>query len=173
LQRRTAAVVLCFICIATAALTLLSPLASIGRYLYSNPIFDPVASALLAALPWLFLAALLPHPHVRESFGEPIKIRFSVRTLLIAAAIHVALFVAVQAVLPWHVSEVVETLLLLPARLLVGAVIHLGAWSALSENALYSMAGPLFEILWSALAWGCLVALVWARVRQSAHDTTI
>src|SRR5688572_1131180 len=81
LQRRWVGIVLCLTSIAIAGLTLLSPLLTTGRYLYANPVFDPMSVALQHALPWFFLAALLLHPAVRGGFSEPVPIRFSLRWL--------------------------------------------------------------------------------------------
>jgi hypothetical protein len=119
LQRRAVAVPLSLTAMAIAGLTALSPLLNIGRYLYPNPVFDPASSALEAAFPWVFLAALLLHPTVRNGFGEPLRIRFSVRWLLVVVAAHVAVFITATSMMSVSPNWI-ETFLTLPGRIFVG-----------------------------------------------------
>lgn len=162
LQRRRVTVLLCVTCIAIAGLTLLSPLLTIGRYLYANPVFDPMVSALQGAFPWLFLAALLAHPNVRGGFGEPVRIRFSLRWLFIAALAHVAIFITATSMMSVS-PNAIETLLLLPSKILVGFVIRFDAGRSFLDGS-YSAVGFLLHILGSALVWGCVFAFIYPHI---------
>lgn len=173
LQRRTVTVILCLTCIAIAGLTLLSPLLTVGRYLYTNPVFDPMTWALRDAFPWLFLAALVVHPKVRGRFGEPVPIRFSLRWFLIVAVAHIALFITATSMISVS-PNAIETFLTLPGRLFIGLVIRFGAGRWLLDSSWFSTVGPLLEILGSALVWGCVFALmcppIGARGRQPPNQ---
>jgi hypothetical protein len=168
LQRRAVAVPLSLAAMGIAGLTVLSPLLNLGRYMYPNPVFDPVSSALESAFPWVFLAALLLHPTVRAGFGEPVRIRFSVRWFLIVVAAHVALFVTATSMISVSPSPP-ETFLTLPGRLFVGLLIRFGAASWLLDSSSSSLVLPLIELFGSALVWGCVFAFICPRIWASGR----
>ncbi len=166
LHRRTAAVALCFISIAIAVQTLLLPLASRVRYLHSNPVFDPLASALQEAFPWFFLAAFMAHPNLKNSFDTPLRSRFSLRWLLIVAVAHVVLFVTATSLIPVS-PNAIETFFLLPSNIIVGLVFRFGGGGWLLDNFFYSTVGPLLDLVGSALVWGCVFAFLGPQIRSS------
>ena len=164
LQRRAVIIPLGLVAMAIAGLRLLSPLLNIGRYLYPNPVFDPVSSALEAALPWAFLAALVLHPTVRAGFGEPVPVRFSLRWLFIVAAAYVGLFIAAAFMMSVSPNWI-ETLLTLPGTLFVRLLIRFGA-----ARGFHDPVGFLLVILGSALVWGCVFALICPHIRARRQE---
>ena len=164
LQRRAVVIPLSLVAMAIAGLTVLSPLLNIGRYLYANPVFDPVSSALAGALPWASLAALLLHRTVHAGFGEPVPIRFSLRWLLIVAAAYVALFIAATSMISVSPNWI-ETLLTLPGTLFLGLLIRFGAAPWFQDPV-----GFLLATFGSALAWGCVFALICPQFRARRRE---
>ena len=166
LQRPVVAVPLSVAAVAIAGLTVLSPLLNVGRYMYSNPVFDPASSALEAAFPWVFLAALLLHPTVCAGFGEPLRIRFSVRWLLIVGAAHVGLFIAATSAISYSPNWI-ETFLTLPGHLFVGLLIRFRAAGWLLNCSSHSVVLPLIEVFGSTLVWSCIFAFIGPRIWTS------
>lgn len=168
LHRRRVRYILFATCFAIGLIALVLPCCS--RSIFSYPVFDPVAIGLRDAIPWFFFAGLLCHSSLTAGFAQPIPFRFSVRCFLVAAVVHIALFITVEAVpiLPYAARDALGTFLLLPARIMVGLIIiQFGAGRTLLDSAVYSTAGPLLDIVASALVWGSVIALIWSRVRYS------
>ena len=180
LQHRSALLVLRFTCFAIAGLTLLSPYLSRVRYLYSNPVFDPVAGALEEALPWFFLGMLLCHPVIGDAFISPKPLGFSIRYFLISLGAYFALLVSVGLLpIPDAVDDALRTFLLLPAKICVGLAILAGAGRRFLDSWFYSTLWPLFGLVGSAVFWSCIIALIWPHIprgpqtsNQSMQPTT-